>query len=294
MSQPGRQLADLFAYMLLPWSCLLLPRTWGEYLLRACAHRGWVLKARSASACASACKHVEITDRPAWQRRWRMLELVESRDMWFCLAGRSASVLSRVETSGPHPPAQGQVLLIGLHWGTSVLALAWLQRAGLQPRLVYRRVMPDMRREAPFQYFYLKAMVRFIKRVCGQAAIQVPGGKSDVDDALQAGSNLVILMDTPVVGKRRVREVRFLGETVKLHADGFDLVTGTGAPCVFFCMGLEDENGATKSLSFSTPMVEDDPAALAAVLSSQFDEYIQRDSAQWRLWHGAEQLFKQG
>jgi lauroyl/myristoyl acyltransferase len=249
------------------------------------------MTARSVSACDAAVKHFDIEDRATWEQTWRMLELVEARDMWFCLLGRRRSLLSRVTVEGPHPPTDRQTMLILMHWGTNVMAMEWFRRAGLRPRLVYRHVVPELRRRAPFQWFYLKAMVVYIRRVCDGRAIGVPGGKSDIDNALERGDNVVMAMDVPVLGNRRVREVKFLGKTVRLHADGFDLVARTDAPCQFFYMGFDDETGSSKHMVFTQPIVENDPSSLAEVVGREFDQCVRTDSAQWRLWHAARQLF---
>jgi lauroyl/myristoyl acyltransferase len=287
----GRQLGDLLAFLLLPWTCLLLPRSWGESLMRACARNAWVLKARSVSACDAAIAHFDIGDRAPWEQTWRMLELVEARDMWFCLLGRGRSLLSRVTVAGPHPPRDRQTILILMHWGTNVMAMEWFRRAGLKPRLVYRYEPPELRRRVPFYWLYMKAMVFFIRRVCDGRAIGVPGGKSEIDNALSSGDNLVMAMDVPVLGNRRVIEVQFLGHRVRLHADGFDLVAGTDAPCQFFYMGFDDDTGSSKHMVFTSPILENDPARLAEVVGREFDQCVRSDSSQWRLWHASRQLF---
>jgi lauroyl/myristoyl acyltransferase len=138
----------------------------------------------------------------------------------------------------------------------------------------------------------MKAMVYFIRRVCDNRAIGVPGGKTDINNALANGDNLVMAMDVPVMGNRRVREVQFLGHTVRLHADGFDLVAGTDAPCQFFYMGFDDETGSSKRMVFTPPIDESDPERLAEVVGEEFDHCVRNDSAQWRLWHASRQLFK--
>lgn len=286
----GRQLSDLVAYILLPLACLLLPTELGGSLLRRCATRGWVLGTRSQMACETAGRLMFIPDRQEWRRRWRLVELTEARDVWFCWLGRTRGLLAQMEIDGVGPGAESGQALIGLHWGPSILALVALRRMGLAPRFVHRPVETAIRRLAPFQYAYLLIMVRVINAACEGRAITVPGARAGLAEALAEPGLPVLLMDAPPTQGLRVIRVNLLGRTTTLAADGLRLLAERRARCTFYAMGL-DRTGVGKQLSFTVTITTDSPRELATLVADHFNRFVLADSAQWRLWHAAGQLF---
>jgi len=286
----GRQFSDLMAYIVLPLGCALLPVKWTERLLRRCAGRGWILKTRSRQASDTAARLMYLADPAAWRQKWRLVELTEARDVWFILLGRQEALLERVQIEGEPPvPGDGQAL-IGLHWGPSVLALAAFRRLGLKPRFVYRHVESDIRRQAPFQYLYLRLVVRVIDRCCGGGAITVPGAKAELATALEGPETPVLLMDAPPVRDRRVLMVNLLERRAPISADGIELLANRHARCTFFAMSLDIDNEG-KQLVFTESVSTDDPRELASMIAAHFNRFVLHDSSQWRLWHAARQLF---
>lgn len=286
----GRQLSDLVAYIVLPLLCLVLPINWGSALLRRCAGKGWVLATRSRLASETAAKLIYIPNHDEWRRRWRLVELTEARDTWFCRAGRVRGLVKGVSVDGPIPEAKGRLALIGLHWGPSVLALEVFRQHGLAPRFVHRPVDIALRRRAPFQYAYLQVLVQVIRRCCAGRPIVVPGAKASLQDALQAPGTPVLLMDAPPTSGRRVLRVSLLERTVTLAADGIELLTEAQAECVFFALGL-DADGNGKQLDYAQALRPDTARELATGIAHHFNRHVLQDSAQWRLWHAAGQLF---
>lgn len=287
----GRQFSDLMAYIVLPLGCALLPVKWSERMLRRCARRGWILKTRSRQASDTAARLMYLADPVAWRQKWRLVELTEARDAWFILLGRHEALLEKVRIEG-EPPTPGEGLaLVGLHWGPSVLALAAFRRLGLKPRFVYRNVESDIRRQAPFQYLYLRLVVRVIDRCCGGGAIAVPGAKAALATTLEGSETPVLLMDAPPVRGRRVLMVNLLERPAPIAADGIELLANRHARCTLFAMGLDDDNEG-KQLIFTETVSADDPRELASKIAAHFNRFVLHDSSQWRLWHAAHQLFK--
>jgi hypothetical protein len=285
----GRQAGDFLVYILLPLACVVLPHGRGQALIRRIADEGWLLNARSKSALRSAQRYLVIADPEAWKRRWRRAELSEARDLWFALLGRGRALRRAVRVDGM-PPARQGLVLIGMHWGPSVLALQLFREAGLQPRFVYRAVGIDILRAAPFRYVYLRLLVAYIRRSCGGCDIPVPGARSRLETALREPGTPIILLDAPVTRTGHSLQDEVLGLTAEFSREGPELLVSGGARCVFYALGM-GENGVN-ALSCEHPIEPDSADELVAAYCRFLGEHLRRDSAQWRLWHAAEQLFR--
>lgn len=287
----GRQLGDLAAYLLLPVLCLLLPTSWGTSLIRFCAARGWVLRARSQQACEAARRWSgPIADAAAWRRRWRLTELSDARDCWYYVAGRAGRLLDAIRVEGDWPVPRPGLVLLGLHWGTGILALELFRRAGLQPRFVYRGIDRDGRNLAPFLYLYQAMTIRAIDKACAGRAIATPGAATSLQQALGDQGTPVLLLDAPPELGRRVAEARLLGQPARLAAGGMEMLAARNAQCQLFDLGLE-AHGPGRVLRMQPVQTARGVADIQGMVSGQFDRLVGTDSAQWRLWHVAEQLF---
>lgn len=288
----GRQLGDLAAYLLLPALCLLLPTGWGERLIRRVARQGWLLEARSAQACDAAQTWAGPLATPAaWRQRWRLVELSDARDCWFCVFGRTGRLLENIDILGEWPQARPGLALVGLHWGTGILALQLFRKHGLEPRFVYRGVDRRNMSSFPFLSLYQAMTIRAINRICAGRAISTPGAAAALDDALQGDGTPVVLLDAPPEASRRVAQMRLLESNARLAVGGMELLVSHGAQCILFDLGLQSE-GEGRRLRIQAPSPAEDLLAVQQLVGRHFNDVVGTDSAQWRLWHAADQLFE--
>ena len=285
--KPGRQIGDLLAYILLPLVTVLLPFRAGDALVRSIAYRGWLLNGRSRTFAAAAEDFVRLDEPEYWKACWRLVELSDARDAWYCFFGRSRSLVNSVEHD-ELTDARGAVL-VGAHWGIGLRALVVFGHAGLQPRFIYRRVERDILRIAPFQYLYLKVLVRCIRRVCGKRSIEVPGARRAFESALGEEGSPVILLDAPAMNPELALKTRVLGRTVVLNRDGARLLAEKDVPCSFYALGVSWEGQA--KLDRSKSFVPSSAGELVQAYGDFLTGLLETDSAQWRLWHAAPQFF---
>jgi hypothetical protein len=285
----GRQAGDFLAYILLPLCCVVLPYAVGQALIREISQRAWLLKARSAGALDSARHYVQVTDQATWKARWRLVELTEARDLWFFMAGRHKATLRRVRQQGV-PQVMKRLVLIGMHWGPSVLALQLFRDGGLAPRFVYRKISADIRRAAPFHYLYLCLLVRYIRSVCVGRDIAVPGALKQLEAAAAETGTPVILLDAPTTRPDR-SILTTVGDLVaEFNSDGPEwLVTGNSA-VVLYSLGFNV--AGARELRCSEPFTPESTRALMQQFGDFMAQHLADDSAQWRLWHAADQLFR--
>jgi hypothetical protein len=285
----GRQAGDFLTYILLPLCCVVLPYAVGQALIQRIAQRAWLLKTRSLAALASAQRFIPVQDEAGWKARWRLVELTEARDSWFFMAGRRRKLLSSVRQQGM-PVATDRLVLIGMHWGPSILALPLFRDAGLAPRFVYRQVGPDIRRAAPFNYLYLCMQVRFIRSVCAGRDITVPGALKQLEAAAAEPGTPVILLDAPTTRPDRSILTAVGDLVVEFNSDGPEwLVTGNST-VVLYSLGFNA--AGVRELRCSEPFTPESTQALMQQFSHFMAQHLADDSAQWRLWHAADQLFR--
>ena len=285
--KPGRHIGDLLAYILLPLVTVLLPFRSSEALIRSIAHRGLLLNGRSETFVVEAGKYVRLDEPENWKARWRLTELSDARDAWYCFFGRSRALAKSADHTDLSV-AQGAVL-VGAHWGIGLRALVVFRHAGLQPRFVYRRVEPDFLRFAPFQYLYLQVLVRCIRRVCGKRSIEVPGARRAFESALAETGSPVILLDAPAMNPETALMARVHGHTIAFNRDGARLLAEKEVQCCFYSVGVRWK-GAAK-LHCSAPFTPSSDGEMIQAYGDFLDGLLENDSAQWRLWHAAAQFF---
>jgi hypothetical protein len=285
----GRQIGDFLTYILLPVICVLLPYRWGQALLLVVARRGWLLRSRSELSLQLAHRYVEIEDATTWRRNWRLVEMMEARDLWLSVVGRAAAVSRRIKRHNIPQPKEGLVLL-GLHYGPSAIVLKIFQEEGLGPRFVYRGIGPELRRLVPFQWVFSKLNVRYIQQSCQGKEIAVPGARSKLLAALKEPGTPVVLLDAPVTRAGQSIHADVLGLDTEFAGEGPELLSQGQAHCVHYWLEVNESGerelyfGAISQPPTAQQLVTDYAGLMSAQLAS--------NSAHWRLWHAADQLFR--
>ena len=236
-----------------------------------------------------AQRFVAVEDEARWKSRWRLVELVEARDLWLALLGRR-KVLTRAVHQHGMPRATDRLVLLGMHWGPSVLALALFRDAGLDPRFVYRKVPGEIARVAPFHYLYLKLLVAYIRRMCAGRDISVPGARKVLHNALGERGTPVVLLDAPITSTGHSVWGRVLDQKTEFYRDGPELLVEGQARCVLYTLGLAPDG--TNVLTCSEPFQPGSAEQLLQRYAEWMTQCLTTDSAQWRLWHAAQQLFR--
>jgi hypothetical protein len=285
----GRQIGDFLTYILLPLCCVVLPYRWGQALILQVARRGWLLQSRSELALQQAQRFVPIDDPVLWQQQWRLVELMEARDLWLAVAGRSNSIRKRVRVD-PMPVARVGLVLLGLHHGPTAIVLQIFREAGLGPRFVYRGIGAEVRRLVPFQWLYSKLNVRYIRQSCGGREISVPGARGKLESALGEEGTPVILLDAPVTRGGNSIHADVIGLDTEFSGEGPQLLVDGHAECVHYWMEV-DEAGERR-LHFSPASRPASAQQLVRQYAGVMSAALHANSAHWRLWFAADQLFR--
>ena len=287
---PGLQLSDLLVYILVPVAAFFLPAALSRRLVRRVADWDWVLRGEVEACHAYAAQYTPITHAQEWKRRWRMVVMLDARDLFLLTWGRSRAVLNEISGSEQIAQARDRVL-VGMHWGPSISILKLLHNHGMRPLLVYRQVERDLLRSRPFYYLFLKKAIRYIRQTCGDRAVPVRGASDALRKRLPEKGTSIVVLDAPPAPGRSTLAGTVLGWPVQFNAGFPELLRDSGRQHQFYAISLQPGSEALKILEMTDPKPAGSTAALVEDYCAYLGQHIDKDSAQWRIWQVASQFF---
>jgi len=163
-----------------------------------------------------------------------------------------------------------------------------LPDAGLAPRFVYRKISPDIWRAAPFHYLYLRLLVRYIRSVCAGRDIAVPGALKQLEAAAAEPGTPVILLDAPTTRPDRSILTAVGNLVAEFNSDGPEWLVKGKSTVVLYSLGFNA--AGVSELRCGEPDRPESTRALMQQFGHFMAQHLEEDSAQWRLWHAADQL----
>lgn len=286
-----RQLSDLFAYVLLPVLAVLLPASSSRRMLGAASRWRWLMAGAAEDACRGANAHIAIDDEAAWKARWKQVELLEVRDLYLMMCGRSRAVLAEIECPGGLEQVRDRVM-IGMHWGPSISILKLLQSAGLEPALPYRAPERALLRQRPFAYVYSAIATRYLLKTLGARAIPIGGAGAVLRGLLERPGCVFVVMDAPPMAGRPSLGVPVLGRDASFNTGFPSILAETGKEYLFYAMSLAADGSLTKRLELAGPFTTASAEAFLGDYGRHLDKHLRADSAHWRIWHASGQLWR--
>ncbi len=287
-----QQLSDLFAYVLLPGFAVGVPAVFSRWVLNKVSHWRWLMAEPAGAAYRGARSYVRITDEVAWKSRWKQMELLDVRDLYMMMCGRSRVVLAEIECSAPLEIAKDRVM-IGMHWGPSISILKLLQTAGLNPALPYRPPERLLLRQRPFFYLFSLIATRYMTKTMRERAIPIGGAGTRLRATLDQPGSVFVVMDAPPMEGRPTLSSKALGRSACFNAGFPEILAAQGKEYAFYAMNLCTDDSLRKKLELKGPYRSDSAEAFLSKYARHLEQHLLADSAQWRIWHVAGQLFKQ-
>jgi hypothetical protein len=284
------QLSDLLVYLLIPYLALLLPARVSRALVVRLAAWNRLLTRDTEECLARAAEYTAIADQQEWKRRWRLVVMLEARDLALLMWGRRESVFREIEGADAIAATRDSVL-VGMHWGPSIAILSLLQRHGLNPLLVYRPVEREIFRLRPFYYGFLARSVRYIRRTCGQRAVTIRGAGARLREELARPGTSVVVLDAPPAPGRSTIEGRVLGRPVRFNAGFPDILAESGRPYYRYAISLQKGCSGLRRLELDGPENVPSSEVFMQRYCDGLDRRLRDDPAQWRIWQVAEQFF---
>jgi hypothetical protein len=275
----------------MPAISLLIPAAVSRKLINGMSSWAWLLSADAQECLSGAAEYTSITDIVKWKRRWRLVVMLEVRDLALLSWGRAKAVFDEIEGAQNIEQARDKVL-VGMHWGPSIAILSLLQSRGLKPLLVYRPVERSILKVRPFLYFFLKRSVRYIHRTCGdQRAITIKGAGAALRRELPLPGTSVVVLDAPPAPNRSTIDGTVMGHKVKFNAGFPEILRESGREYQFYAITLNN-NDTLRTLELMPPVTSESPQQLLENYCEFLGTHIRSDSAQWRIWQVAGQFFQ--
>jgi hypothetical protein len=284
------QLTDLLAYVLIPGSALVSTASFSRRLLRRVSAWNWFMAVAAQSAFKGAGKYVDITDEIEWKRRWKQVELLDVRDLYLMLFGRTKAVMDEIEFPRDLETARNRVM-VGMHWGPAISILKLLAISGFKPAFVFRPPELKLLFLRPFCYLFSRLVSLYLSRTLADRAVPIGGAGGVLQGLLQEPGSICVLMDSPLMHGRPAARREVLGRVARLNVGFPSLLADSHKEYVLYAMSLKADGSVKKQLDLSGPFSADKPEEFLDNYATFLDQHLSSDSPQWRIWHAENQFW---
>jgi hypothetical protein len=286
----SRQLTDLLAYVLVPVFSLLVTASFSRRVLRRVSNWHWLLAAPAEAALEGARKHVVIDDEERFKRRWKQVEMLDARDLYMMLFGRTRSALSEIEIPADFEIARNRVM-VGMHWGPAISILKLLAVSGMQPAFPYRPPERQLLSSRPFYYLFSHLAALYLTRTLADRAVAVGGASKILQGMLDVPGSICVLMDAPPMHGRPAIGKQVLGSPARLNAGFPAILTAKDKEYVLYAMNLCADGSARKKLELAGPFRSGNAEEFLSNYAAFLDKHLAKDAPQWRIWHAEHQFW---
>lgn len=286
----SRQATDLLSYVLIPIIAILTPASFSRALLRRVSSWRWLLSEASLSALAGAARHGVVTNEIEWLKNWKQVELMDVRDLYMMLFGRSRSVLNEITCNMPIEDVRDRVM-VGMHWGPGISVLKLLAEESLQPSFPYRPPEKTLSRLRPFYYVSSRLAALFLVRTLGERAVPVGGAGKVVAEILENPGSLCVLMDAPPMSGRRLERMPVLNKPARFNTGFPALLVASGKEYFLYAMNLCSDGSLRKQLNLVGPFSAEKETEFLCAYANFLDDHLAGESWHWRIWHAENQFW---
>lgn len=286
----SKQMGDFLAYLLIPVIAVVTPGVFSRWLLRRVSNWRWLLSESAGQALAGAKKHGGVENAAEWLVHWKRVELLDFRDLYMMLFGRSRTVLEEIDCSAPISDIRA-LPMVGMHWGPGISVLKYLDVAGLEPSFPYRPPEGPLRRSRPFYYLASHMAHRYLEKTLGDRAVPVGGAGKKVAEILAGSGSICVLMDAPPMSGRGTVQKSVLNKPARFNTGFPDLLVASGKSYFLWAMNLSEDGSLRKQLELSGPFEAGDDDSFLGEFARFLDSHLRGESWHWRLWHAEGQLW---
>jgi hypothetical protein len=291
-SRASQQLSDLFTYLLIPGVAVLVPASASRWMLRRVSRWQWFMAAAADSAFQGAQNHLAIEDEKAFKKRWKQVELLDVRDLYMIMSGRSKAVIAEIERCAAVELVKDHVI-IGMHWGPSTSIIKLLQVEGFEPALPYRPPEKHILRIRPFYYLFSTIAARYLVKTMGERAVPVGGASKVLRAMMDQTGSVIVVMDAPPMEGRPTLYSTVLGKKAIFNAGFPDILAEKEKEYVFYAISLQADDSVTKKLEIEGPFSSDEAQEFIRNYAEFLDRHLSSDPTQWRIWQVARQFLKE-
>lgn len=282
----------MLAYVLIPALSVISTGRFSRRVLRRVSHWRWFLAADVTYAFEGASLHLETGSEEHWKRRWKQVELLDVRDLYMMLFGRSRTVLAEIELPSNFEIVRDRVM-VGMHWGPAISLLKWLAVSGLGPAFPFRPPEPELLRSRPFYYLFCRLAETYLTRTLSERAVPVGGASKVLQRMLSEPGSICVLMDAPPMAGRRALSRSILGSNAWFNTGFPALLADKRKEFVLYAMNLTSDGSLRKKLEIAGPYSADSAEELLDRFSGFLDRHLSMDSPQWRIWRAEHQFWRE-
>jgi hypothetical protein len=292
-SRVSQQLSDLFTYLLIPGMAILVPASFSRWILRRVSRWHWFMASAADAAFKGAQNYLAIEDETAFKRRWKQVELLDVRDLYLIMSGRSKAVIAEIERCASVELVKDHVI-IGMHWGPSTSIIKLLQVEGFEPALPYRPPEKHILRIRPFYYLFSTIAARYLVKTMGDRAVPIGGASKVLRAMMDQTGSVMVVMDAPPMEGRPTFSSTVLGKKAIFNAGFPDILADNEKEYVFYAISLQADDSVTKKLEIEGPFSSDEAQDFIQRYAEFLDRHLSADPAQWRIWQVAGQFLQEG
>ena len=291
-SRVAQQLSDLFTYLLIPGVAVLVPASFSRRILRRASRWQWFMAAAADAAFQGARNYVSIEDEMVFKKRWKQVELLDVRDLYMIMCGRSKAVIAEIERCAAVELVKDHVI-IGMHWGPSTSIIKLLQVEGLEPAIPYRPPEKQILRVRPFYYLFSTIAARYLVKTMGERAVPVGGASRVLRAMMDQTGSVIVVMDAPPMEGRPTLSGTVLGKRAIFNAGFPNILADKEKEYVFYAISLQADDSVTKKLEIEGPFSSSQAQDFLQKYAGFLDRHLAADPAQWRIWQVAQQFLKE-
>lgn len=279
-----QELTDFATYFLMPLPALLLPwriaYRWYYYL----AGKPWLFEQRVQAACHNAQRLLTIENMVSWKRHHRLTLIIDHTDFWisWLQPGRAKRLL---QTTGKWPE-HGPFIVVGTHYGCGFMLMRALQRGGVDPYFIIRKMPAHLFSGHRILQFYVYLRLRHHKKLFPGKCYHPGTYPRRLLRGLDQGQNILVLVDVPADKGRPSQAIQLFGRKADVDYGMFELLIRRQVPYVTYQTLLDFDTGQ-RSLSIAPARQSESNSDFWEHMSHFINDTFSTDSSQWHLWQVA-------
>jgi hypothetical protein len=242
------------------------------------------------SLWAGAAPFFPDADARQWQKRARLLLLVEHTDTYLTLLRSDRWWRRHIAIRGEFPAADQANLLLTVHWGTGNWIWRLLRAHGIRAFFLARRPQGRSLGLSRLSHWYGQLRGWSLRRI-GSAGIIFTGDSADAIRLALADRNSVIgMLDIGARAEQQTAAGVLLHREVRLPFGLARIAQGTGTAVTLFSVGL-DWNSGDRDLAIEVIPAGTDAAGIMRAYIEHLDARLHGAPEAWQMWHEAHAIF---
>jgi hypothetical protein len=288
----GRGVADALCLYVIPLGAALLPWRAGFALLKLLSRWRFLHRDSIASLWAAAASYFPDADAREWQRRVRLLLLVEHTDTYLTVLRGDRWWRRHIAVRGAVPSGAQANLLLTYHWGTGNWIWPVLRAHGIGAHFLARRPHGRSLGLSRLSLWYGRLRGWSLRRI-GSSGVIFTGDSSDaIRQALATGASVIGMLDIAARDGRPTFAGTLLGRRVCLPTGLARIAVDSAVPVTLFSLGLDWNTGARDLQLRALPPDASVDAVMHEYLQ-HLDERLRAAPEAWQMWHEAQAIFGQ-